>query len=46
MPTDLSAKYYQDSKGRLQKKKAHERNKSLSKEGNKNKQQYGRERNR
>ena len=40
---NLSAKYYQENKERLQ-KKAHERYQNLSKEEKEKKQQYGRER--
>ena len=43
IPKDLSAKYYQDNKERLQ-KKAHERYQSLFKEEKQNKWQYGHER--
>ena len=40
---NLSAKYYQENKGRL-KKKAREKYQSLSKEEKEKKRQYGRER--
>ena len=43
MPKNLSAKYYQENKERLQ-KKARERHRNLSKEEKEKKQQYGCER--
>ena len=43
MSKNLSAKYYQENKERLQ-KKARERYQNLSKEEKEKKQQYGRER--
>ena len=43
MSKNLSAKYYQENKERLQ-KKARERCQNLSKEEKEKKQQYGRER--
>ena len=43
MSKNLSAKYYQENKERLQ-KKARERYQSLSKEEKEKKRQYGRER--
>ena len=42
LPKNLSAKFYQENKERLQ-KKARERYKNLSKEEKEKKQQYGRE---
>ena len=42
MSKNLSAKYYLENKGRLQ-KKAHERCQNLSKDEKEKKQQYGRE---
>ena len=42
MPKDLSARYYQGSETRLQ-KRARERYQNLSKEDKEKKQQYGRE---
>ena len=43
MPKNLSAKYYQENKERLQ-KKARKRYQNLSKEEKEKKRQYGRER--
>ena len=43
LPKNLSAKYYQENKERLQ-KKARERHRNLSKEEKEKKQQYGCER--
>ena len=43
MPKNLSAKYYQENKERLQ-EKARERYQNLSKEEKEKKRQYGRER--
>ena len=43
MSKNLSAKYYQENKGRLQ-KKARERYQNLSKEKKEKKRHYGRER--
>ena len=41
MSKDISTKYYQNNKERLQKKKTRERYQSLSKEEKEKKQQYG-----